>query len=155
MRSCSTNLLPQTLWTYSQPTMTYPLTVVHPQRRRSKTLSSDIRTNMELLYPLFNKIWEEERVPKEWKEGYIIKLLKKGDLSSCSNYRGITLLSIPGNMFNRVLLNRIKDAIDPQLHEQQAGFRKNRSCNDLIATLRIILEQSLEWNSPLYINFVD
>ena len=110
---------------------------------------------MELLYPLFNKIWEEERVPTEWKEGYLIKLPKKGDLSCCSNYRGITLLSIPGKVFNRVWLRRMKDAIDPQLREQQAGFRKNRSCTDQIVTLRIILEQSLEWNSPLYISFVD
>ena len=121
----------------------------------AEALKADIRTNVELLYPLFKKIWDEEQVPTEWKEGYLIKLPKKGDLSSCSNYRGITLLSIPGKVFNRVLLNRIKDAIDPQLREQQAGFRKNRSCTDQIATLRIILEQSLEWNSPLYINFVD
>ena len=32
---------------------------------------------MEPLYPLFNKIWEEERVPTEWKEAYLIKLPKK------------------------------------------------------------------------------
>jgi len=80
---------------------------------------------------------------------------KKDDLSSCSNYRGITLLFIPGKVFNLVLLNRTKDAIDPQFHEQQAGFRKNRSCTNQIATLHIILEQSLDWDSPLYINFVD
>ena len=78
---------------------------------------------MELLYPLFNKIWEEEQIPTEWKEGYLIKLPKKGDLSSCSSYRGITLLSIPGRVFNRVSLNRMKDAIDPRLREQQASFR--------------------------------
>ena len=97
-----------------------------------------------------------DNIPAEaLKEGYLTKLPKKGDLISCFNYRGITLLSIPGKVFNRVLLNRMKDAIDPQLHEQQAGFRKNRSCTDQIATLHIILEQSLEWNSPLYIKFVD
>ncbi|XP_012942525.2 uncharacterized protein LOC106012876 [Aplysia californica] len=36
-----------------------------------------------------------------------------------------------------------------------AGFRKNRSTTDQIATLRIIMEQSLEWNSQLIINFLD
>nr|KAG5712354.1 hypothetical protein BaRGS_023933 [Batillaria attramentaria] len=41
------------------------------------------------------------------------------------------------------------------LRDQQAGFRRNRSCADQIASLRIIVEQSLEWNSPLYINFID
>ena len=78
-----------------------------------EALKVDIRTNVELLCPLFIKIWIEERVPTEWKEGYLINLLKKGDLISCSNYRSITLLSIPGKVINRVLLNRMKDAIDP------------------------------------------
>ncbi|VDP59445.1 unnamed protein product, partial [Schistosoma curassoni] len=36
-----------------------------------------------------------------------------------------------------------------------AGFRKDRSCTDQIAILRIIVEQSIEWNSSLYINFID
>ena len=42
----------------------------------------------------------------------------------------------------------------PKLQEQQAGFRRNKSCADQITSLHIIVEQSLEWNSPLYINFI-
>ncbi|VDP44613.1 unnamed protein product [Schistosoma mattheei] len=83
------------------------------------------------------------------------KIPKKGDLSKCDNYRGITLLSIPGKVFNRVLLNRMKDSADSQLRDRQAGFRKDRSCTDKITTLRIIVEQSIEWNSSLYISFID
>ncbi|VDP73401.1 unnamed protein product [Schistosoma mattheei] len=49
----------------------------------------------------------------------------------------------------------MKDAVDTQLRDQQAGFRKDRSCTDQIATLRIIVEQSIEWNSSLHINFID
>ena len=37
---------------------------------------------------------------------------KKGDLSSCYNYKGQTLLSIPGKVFSRVLVNRMTDADD-------------------------------------------
>ena len=70
------------------------------------------------------------------------------------------LLSTPGKVLNRILLERMKEAVDPKLRDQQAGFRRNRSCADQIASLRIIVEQSLEWNSPpppppLYINFID
>ena len=65
------------------------------------------------------------------------------------------LLSTPGKVLNRILLERMKEVVDPQLRDQQAGFRRNRSCADQIASLRIIVEQSLEWNSPLYINFID
>ncbi|VDP81931.1 unnamed protein product [Schistosoma mattheei] len=48
-----------------------------------------------------------------------------------------------------------EDAVDAQLRDQQAGFRKDRSCTEQIATLRIIVEQLVEWNSSLYINFID
>ncbi|VDO97832.1 unnamed protein product [Schistosoma curassoni] len=37
----------------------------------------------------------------------------------------------------------------------EAGFCKDRSCTDQIATLPIIIKQSIEWNSSLYINFID
>ena len=84
-----------------------------PDSIPAEVLKTDIETSVELLYPLFKKIWEEEQVPSEWKKGYIIKLPKKGDLNSCSNYRGITLLSIPGKVFSRALLNRSKDAVNP------------------------------------------
>ncbi|VDO59820.1 unnamed protein product [Schistosoma margrebowiei] len=76
-------------------------------------------------------------------------------MSKCENHRGITLLSVPRKVFNRVLLNRMKDAEDAPIRDQQSGFRKDRSCTDQVATLRIIVEQSLEWNSSLYINFID
>ncbi|VDP36230.1 unnamed protein product [Schistosoma margrebowiei] len=49
----------------------------------------------------------------------------------------------------------MKDAVDAQLRDQQAGFLKDRCCTDQMATLRIIVEQSVEWNSSLYINFID
>ncbi|XP_028649227.2 LOW QUALITY PROTEIN: uncharacterized protein LOC114645554 [Erpetoichthys calabaricus] len=122
----------------------------------AEALKADLEASVEMLYPLFEKIWEEEEIPTDWKEGYLVKLPKKGDLSNCNNYRGITLLSVPGKVFNWILLERMKDIVDPQLRDEQAGFRQNRSCTDQIATLHIIVEQSLEWNTPvLYINFVD
>ncbi|VDP60611.1 unnamed protein product [Schistosoma curassoni] len=49
----------------------------------------------------------------------------------------------------------MKDAVDAQLRDQQAGFRKDRLCTDQIATLWTIVGQSTEWNLSLYINFID
>ncbi|XP_076441072.1 uncharacterized protein LOC143280323 [Babylonia areolata] len=86
---------------------------------------------------------------------YIVKLPKKGDLSDCQNWRGIQLLSIPSKIFTRVILERIRTAVSTTLRKEKAGFRARRSCTDQIANLCTIIEQSLEWQSPLYINFVD
>ncbi|CAH8472212.1 unnamed protein product [Schistosoma guineensis] len=126
-----------------------------PDNIPAGALKADVAVTAKMLYILFNKIWDEEQVPKDWKEGLLTKIPKKGDLSKCDNYSGVTLLSIPGKVFSRVLLNRMKNCVDVQLRDQQAGFRKDRSCTDQIVTLRIIVEQSIEWNSSLYINFID
>ena len=65
------------------------------------------------------------------------------------------LLSIPGKILSRIMLDRLKTSLDKTLRDEQAGFRQNRSCTDHIATMRIIIEQSLEWQTPLYATFVD
>jgi len=44
------------------------------------------------LTDLCNMVWQQECAPAGWKN--IIPLQKKGDLSGCSNWRGITLLSV-------------------------------------------------------------
>ena len=83
------------------------------------------------------------------------KLPKKGDLSHCRNWRDIMLLNMASKVFCRLILERVKTALDKKLRDEQAGFRAGRSCTDQIATLRIIVEQSIEWQSSLYINFID
>ena len=83
------------------------------------------------------------------------KVPKKGDLADCNNYRGITMLSVPEKIFSQIILQRLVDALEEILRDQQMGFRKSRSCTDHIVTLWIIAEQSLEWNSSLYITFID
>ena len=112
--------------------------------------------SVEVFHSLF-EIWNEEEVSSHWKEGFITKLSKKGDLSQCKNYKRIMLLSTPGKIpvFNRIILDRKKKVVDKLLRDHQAGFRKDRSCPDQIAALRVIVKQSLEWKLSLYIKFVD
>ncbi|VDO85235.1 unnamed protein product, partial [Schistosoma margrebowiei] len=126
-----------------------------PENELAEALTLDIEITKIMLHLQFKKIWGEQRVPMNWKVGQLIKIPKKRGLSKCENYRGITLLSIPGKVFHRVLLSRMNDAVDVQLRDQQAGFRMNRSCTDQIAALWIIVEQSVEWNPSLCINFID
>ena len=64
------------------------------------------------------------------------------------------LLSVPSEILTRIILERLKSALDAKLREEQAGFRARISRKDQIATLRIIVEQSIEWQSTLYLNFV-
>ena len=65
------------------------------------------------------------------------------------------LLSVPGKVLSKIMLGRLKAAVDRKLSDHQAGFRQEISCIDQIATPRIIIEQSLEWKYSLNINFID
>ena len=53
---------------------------------------------------LFKVIWDTEEVPEEWKEGLIVKLSKKGDLTKCGNWRGLTLISVPLEHLGRSMI---------------------------------------------------
>ena len=65
------------------------------------------------------------------------------------------LLSMVGKILSRVILDRLKGALDAILREEQAGFRRGQSRTAQIATLHIIVERSVEWQSSVYICFVD
>ena len=91
--------------------------------------------------------WLEERICRENSQ--------KRRPSKLYNYRGIASLSVPGKILSRIIVQRLIDALDEIFRDQQIGFRTNRSCTHYITTLRIIAEQSLEWNSSLYITFID
>ena len=63
-----------------------------------EVLQIDPEISVEMLYPLLEKIWTEEMIPEDWEAGLITKIPKKGDLSNCNNWSGITLLSIPSKI---------------------------------------------------------
>jgi endonuclease/exonuclease/phosphatase family metal-dependent hydrolase len=121
----------------------------------AEVLKVDVELVADTLKPLFEEIWEQESFPEDWLEGIIVKLPKKGDLTDCNNWRGINILCVTMKVFCWIILNRIVGPLDKLLRPEQAGFRAGRSCIDQINTLRIIIEQSVEFRSPLYLLFVD
>ena len=82
-------------------------------------------------------------------------MLKKRDNSKMSNFRGITLMSIAAKLYNRLLLNRIRDHVEPLLLNNQAGFRRGRSCIEHIHVLRRIYEGCKDKQLPLVATFID
>lgn len=121
----------------------------------AEMLKVDIDVTAKRLHPLFNLIWEKEEIPDRWKESIIVKIPKKGDPSVCDNYRGISLMSIPCKVFGRIIINRLKHEVEGMLREEQTGFRSGAGTIQQIFTLKNIIEQSKEFNTPLYMNFID
>ena len=66
-------------------------------------------------------------------------------------------MSVPEKvgLLNIIIMERMKGAVDETLREQHAGFRQDRSSTDPIALLPIIVKQSIDLNSSLYVNVFD
>ena len=60
----------------------------------------------------------------------MVCILQTGDRRVCSNYRGITLLSLPGKVYLGVLERRVRRIVEPRIQEEQCGFRPGRGTVD-------------------------
>ena len=54
------------------------------------------------LHAVLCSVWNTGIIPTDWKRGLVVPLWKgKGDRQDCNNYRGVTILSVPGKVFVR------------------------------------------------------
>ena len=108
------------------------------------------------MHNLLCKCWEEGTIPQDMRDANIVTLYKnKGDRGDCNNYRGISLLSIVGKVYARVVLNRLQKLADRIYPESQCGFRANRSTIDMIFSIRQLQEKCKEQQKPLFMAFID
>ena len=64
-------------------------------------------TGTQWLTTIFQKAWEERRVPEDWQKAIVVPIWKKkGSKKDCSSYRGISLLSHVGKMYAKILEQR-------------------------------------------------
>ncbi|KAK3540649.1 hypothetical protein QTP70_034466 [Hemibagrus guttatus] len=68
---------------------------------------------------------------------------------------GITLLSLPGKVYSRVLERRVRPLVEPRIQEEQCSFRPSRGTLDQLYTLHRVLEGSWEFAQPVHMCFVD
>ncbi|CAG4946438.1 unnamed protein product [Colias eurytheme] len=81
------------------------------------------------IWQFFVRMWNEELLPPDFKISRICTLYKnKGSRSDCNSYRGVSLLSVPGKIFARVLLNRLLKLSEELLPETQLFHDDMRCC---------------------------
>ena len=109
----------------------------------------------EMLVKIFNSAWKDKSIPKDWSKMIVTPVYKKGDKLDPANYRAISLLSIPGKVFCKILLDRIKLRAEDLMSESQFGFRPGRGTVDAIFIVRQLIENANEHKVPLHFNFID
>ena len=74
---------------------------------------------MVFLLESFSVIRREEVVLRQWS--LIVNLFKKGDKEDQGNYRGITILSVVGKVFCKILNNRLVQCVDEYCMKDRLG----------------------------------
>ena len=110
---------------------------------------------IEWLFKIYNMVWRTGVAPEDWQRAILVPIHKKSSRRKCGNYRGISLLSIPGKVFARILNDRVRLMTDNRLLEEQAGFRSGRGCIDQIFVIRQLVEKHLEKGKKMFAAFVD
>ncbi|KAG0718623.1 Transient receptor potential channel pyrexia [Chionoecetes opilio] len=96
------------------------------------------------LHAVLTVVWQSGTIPPDWKRGLVVPIWKgKGDRQDCNNYRGITLLSVPGKVLAHLLLARIRSHLLKHQRPQQSGFTPGKSTTDRILALRFLVERRL------------
>ncbi|GJS91806.1 retrovirus-related pol polyprotein LINE-1, partial [Tanacetum coccineum] len=97
---------------------------------------------------------QSAKMPDEWRLSEVIPIYKnKGDAQSCSNYRGIKLLSHAMKLWERVIERRLRR--ETRVSENQFGFMPRRSTTEAIHLLRSLIEKYRERQRDLHIAFLD
>ena len=95
------------------------------------------------------------QAPKQRQTRVIIPIHKKGDKRKCTNYSGISLISVPGKVYAKCFEKKCREIVEPKLTDAQCGFCSGRSTMDQIFALQQIFEKSGEYAKEVIACFVD
>jgi Reverse transcriptase (RNA-dependent DNA polymerase) len=105
------------------------------------------------LTKLFNTIFRSNKMPDEWRRSILVPIFKnKGDIQSCTNYRGIKLMSHTIKLWERVIEHHLRKLTT--VSKNRFGFMSGRFTMEIIFLIRQLMERHREQND-LHMIFID
>ena len=99
-----------------------------------------LKLGAEIIAPIYQVLFTRSLssgiLPSEWLTANINPLFKSGDRTIASNYRPISLTSIPCKIMEHIVAKHIMNHLDKYniLSDSQHGFRSKRSCDTQLLT---------------------
>ncbi|XP_076043618.1 uncharacterized protein LOC143026733 [Oratosquilla oratoria] len=113
-------------------------------------------TLLQPLHEILRQCWREGVAPQDMRDTKIVTLYENnGERSYSNNYRGISLLSIVGKVYARILLIRLQKLAERVHPKSRCGFRTKRFLVNIIFSLRQLQEKCREQRTPLYVTFIE
>ena len=79
-------------------------------------------------------VLKTQQWPQDWKRSVFIPIPNKGNGKECSNYHTIALISHASKVMLKILQARLKQYMNHEIPDVQAGFRKGRATRDKLTT---------------------
>ena len=110
---------------------------------------------MRKIAELARRIYETGYIPKEMYKSIFIAIPKKPGAVECNLFRTISLMSQITKIILKVILNRIKQKLKPEISEEQYGFVKGKGTRNAIFIIRMLTERAIEMQKDVYMCFID
>ena len=106
-----------------------PVSAPGPDKISSKILKDHSYSFSIALATIFNSSLQSGEVPSDWRMANVTAIFKKGAKGMASNYRPVSLTSIPCKLMESLLKDEIVDHLlrNELLKSSQHGFMKNKS----------------------------
>lgn len=113
----------------------------------------------KVLLRLLNAIYAADEFPEGdvWNVARVVPVPKKGDLTDCTNYRGIALLNTVVKLLCVLVVKRVSGALEKEgrLTRAQGGFRPKEEAISQVTTLYEICHRRKRAGKATYLLFVD
>uniref|UniRef100_A0A8D8YV05 Craniofacial development protein 2 n=1 Tax=Cacopsylla melanoneura TaxID=428564 RepID=A0A8D8YV05_9HEMI len=117
-----------------------------------KALDMDMK---DFMFSIIQESYDTGEMPNDFQDSEIVILPKKARSKRCEDFRTLSILSHTSKILTTIIKRRIEKKIDLQLEEDQFGFRNGKGTREAILSLRLLIDESLRINKPLFIAFVD
>lgn len=96
---------------------------------------------VDWIWEICRRIWREEEWSRDWREGVILPIRKKGEGERAVEYIGVTLTQTAYRAYASVLAEKLKNEVEEMkiLPPGQMGFKKGMGAIDNIYVLNYLI----------------
>ena len=104
---------------------------------------------VKVLHSIGQEIWKTQQWPQDWKVSVFIPISKKDNAKNAQTTAQL-YSSHASKVMLKILQARLKQYVNREVPDVQAGFRKGRGTRDQIANIHWIIEKAREFQKNIY-----
>ena len=112
----------------------------------------------KMAWEICGRVWRGDRWPKGWKEELIVPILKKGEVRTVKEYRGVTLMPSLYRKYTTILARSLEEEVEEKgmIPKNQTRFRKGLGTVDNVYVLNYLVNKQVAYKQGKFVAmFVD